>query len=229
MAKILIVEDEVKIATLLSDYLGNQENDIRLVHQGNDAMEVFHNFQPDIVLLDIMLPGVDGVTLLKNIRQSSQTPVMMITAKVEEIDRILALELGADDYVLKPFSPREVVARVKAILRRASGHRDEGAHIQLDESRFEVRIDQVNVALTAIEFSLLKKLLSQPGQIYNRDQLMQAIYPDGRIVSDRTIDSHIKKLRHKMLAQAPDADIIQSVYGVGYRYSPSRRDDKPHD
>ena len=150
-------------------------------------------------------------------------PVILVTARVEELDRLLGLELGADDYICKPFSPREVVARVRAVLRRFAPDTSDGPGIAatslvLDADTFRVRMAERHVQLTTVEFRLLEALCRQPGRIFSRDQLMDRIYPDGRVVSDRTIDSHVKKLRRKLDAVAPGQDLVRSVYGAGYRY-----------
>jgi len=175
-------------------------------------------------LLDLMLPGVDGLSICKEIRKTSDVPIIMLTARVEEIDRLLGLEVGADDYVCKPYSPREVVARVKAILRRTSKPLDEieNSRFVIDENTARVIIDGEVCEVTAIELKLLKVMSSKPGQIFNRAQLMTRIYPDGRIVSDRTIDSHVKKLRQKLSAINSDETFVHSVYGIGYKFEMSK-------
>ncbi len=219
---ILIVEDEDKLACLMSDYL--EKDGFKTVCLGNGAVvtDWVREHKPVLVLLDLMLPGKGGFDICKEIRSFSSLPVIMTTARVEEIDRLLGLELGADDYICKPFSPREVVARVKAVLRRAGG----GMHLQikgleLDESRYAALLDGHNLGLTAVEFKLLRFLAANPGRIYGRQQLMDHIYPDERVVADRTIDSHIKKLRKKISVARPDQELICSVYGVGYKFDPA--------
>ena len=173
----------------------------------------------DLVLLDIMLPGRDGLEVCREIRTFSQVPVIMVTARVEEIDRILGLELGADDYICKPFSPREVVSRVKAVLRRTRGGQIPQAQgLVLDGDRYRARLHGRDLELTAVEFKLLKLLVENSGRIYGREQIMARIYPDDRFVNDRTVDSHIKKLRRKIQAVDPQAELIHSVYGVGYKF-----------
>jgi len=218
-ATILIVEDEAKIASLLRDYLekigGYQTH---WVDRGDKAIEVFDEVSPDLVLLDLMLPGMDGLEVCKAIRSKSQVPVIMVTALVEEIDRLLGLELGADDYICKPFSPREVVARVKAVLRRATFTVDTPASgLQIDEERHQVSLNGNQLKLSPVEFALLSRLVAQPGRVFSRDQLMSSIYSDYRIVSDRTVDTHVKNLRRKLADSDPGSDLIESVYGVGYR------------
>ncbi len=173
----------------------------------------------DLVVLDLMLPGRDGVEICKEIRTFSNLPIIMVTAKVEEIDRLLGLELGADDYICKPFSPREVIARIKAVLRRTGGATTiQAKELILDEARYQASLHGIDLQLTAVEFKLLSFMAAHPGRIYSRDQLMEQIYTDHRIVSDRTIDSHIKKLRKKIAALSLDEELIGSVYGVGYKF-----------
>ena len=216
--KILIIEDENKVAQLLADYMQQAGYKYELVADGSIAVNRFEHYQPDVVLLDLMLPGKDGMRICKDIRKRSDVPIIMITARVEEVDRLLGLELGADDYICKPFSPREVVARIKAILRRIDNNLPSSdLPIKLDESRHIASINSQHVELTVVEFKLLKILTQDPGHIYSRSKLMDSIYDDHRIVSDRTIDSHIKKLRKKLNSINTREDIIRSVYGVGYK------------
>ena len=219
-ATILIVEDEAKIASLLRDYLekvGGYRT--HWVDRGDEAMRAFENVSPDLVLLDLMLPGLDGLEVCKAIRAKSQVPVIMVTALVEEIDRLLGLELGADDYICKPFSPREVVARVKAVLRRSSGGAGGSVvrGLDIDDERHVASINNQQLKLSPVEFALLSQLAAHPGRVFSRDQLMSAIYSDYRIVSDRTVDTHVKNLRRKLAQASPGSDLIESVYGVGYR------------
>ena len=164
-----------------------------------------------------MLPGKNGIDLCKEIRQFSNVPILMVTAKVDEIDRLLGLELGADDYICKPFSPREVVARVKAVMRRTQTANTIVNTLNLDEHRFIVTFNQQQIELTSVEFQLLKPLADKPERIFTREQLMQNMYSDHRIVNYRTIDSHIKKLRKKLATISNGKDWIHSVYGTGYR------------
>ncbi|NQY33498.1 MAG: response regulator [Alteromonadaceae bacterium] len=215
--KVLIVEDEVKIASLLADYFLQAQFTPHCIHHGDKVIEWLKANQVDAILLDIMLPGKDGIQLCKEIRQFSDVPILMVTARVDEIDRLLGLELGADDYICKPFSPREVVARVKTVLRRTQPKEEFSEQLVLNEERYQVTYHGRSLELTAVEFQLLKPLNREPGRIFTRDQLMDNMYSDNRIVSDRTIDSHIKKLRKKLSEISPDEELIQSVYGVGYR------------
>ncbi len=221
-ATILIVEDEAKIASLLRDYLekvgGYQTH---WVDRGDEAMQAFEKVSPQLVLLDLMLPGMDGLEVCKAIRMKSQVPIIMVTALVEEIDRLLGLELGADDYICKPFSPREVVARVKAVLRRANfyGQNKILSGLQIDEEQRIASINNRQLKLSPVEFALLSHLAAQPGRVFSRDQLMSSIYSDYRIVSDRTVDTHVKNLRRKLADAETGVEMIESVYGVGYRFA----------
>lgn len=221
---IAIVEDEAKLAALLSEYLQNEGFQCTLYSDGTQALSAFHVEVPDMILLDLMLPGTDGMTLCRELRKTSSVPIIMLTARVEEIDRLLGLEIGADDYMCKPYSPREVVARVKAVFRRSTGDlsaTETSGNLQIDEQRATVSIGPAECQLTAVELGLLKTMVESPGRIFNRNQLMTRIYPDNRIVSDRTIDSHVKKLRQKLAALDSNQDCIQSVYGIGYKFEPA--------
>ncbi len=216
---VLVVEDEPKIASLLSDYLKASGFESFCLENGLDVVPWVKEHMPDLILLDIMLPGRDGMEICKEIRMFSSVPIIMVTARIEEIDRLLGLEFGADDYVCKPFSPREVIARVKAVLRRTmDGQHNDTCGLTLDEPGWRASLDGIDLDLTAVEFKLLQFLMANPGRIYNRQQLMDRIYPDERIVSERTIDSHIKKLRRKIETANPEARLIHSVYGVGYKF-----------
>lgn len=216
---ILIVEDEPSLADLLKDYLQQSDYLTQIVPDGLQVIQTVKQCNPALILLDIMLPGKDGITICREIREFSTVPIIMVTARVEEIDRLLGLELGADDYVCKPFSPRELVARVKAVLRRSAiDYIDPPSGLKLDEKRLKAELQGSDLDLTVVEFQLLKILSSEPGRIYSREQLMDRIYDDHRVVSDRTIDSHIKKLRKKIVSVASSEELIHSVYGAGYKF-----------
>jgi two-component system response regulator BaeR len=219
--RILIVEDEERLASLLNDYLCQAGYACDLLADGLNVVQRVREWQPALVLLDLMLPGRDGMEICKDIRTFSNVPIIMVTARIEEIDRLLGLELGADDYICKPFSPREVVARVKAVLRR-SGERPsvQTRGLVLEEDALRATLHGTDLGLTAVEFKLLQHLAAHPGRIFSREQLMDRIYADQRVVSDRTIDSHIKKLRKKISAAASNEELIRSVYGVGYKFEP---------
>jgi two-component system response regulator BaeR len=217
--RILIVEDEQKLAELLRDYLVQEGYEVSVLDRGDVVEDWMRTHGADLVLLDLMLPGRSGLEVCKALRAFTDASIVMVTARVEEIDRLLGLELGADDYVCKPFSPREVVARVKAVLRRAK-RRDAPLEpgLALDDASFQATIGGKDLGLTAVEYQLLKVLAVRPGRIFSRDQLMDAMYRDERVVSDRTVDSHVKKLRKKIADVLPDRELVHSVYGVGYKY-----------
>ena len=216
--QILIVEDEVKLANLMSDFLSSHHFTTHQIHHGNEVLPWLEINSPSVILLDIMLPGQSGIELCKAIRRFSNVPIIMVSAKVEEIDRLLGLELGADDYICKPFSYAELVARVKAILRRLNSEEPKATVMQLDESTYTVKFKTSCIELTNFEFKLFKPLFNNPNRIYSRDSLMDTMYADQRVVSHRTIDSHIKKLRKKLDEVTQTESVIQSVYGVGYRF-----------
>ncbi len=218
---VLIVEDEPKIARLLQDYLetvGGYTSHV--LDRGDVVIDHFRSNTPDLVLLDLMLPGLDGIEVCKQIRAESPVPIIMVTARVEEIDRLLGLELGADDYICKPFSPREVVARVKAVLRRSAGAEKRAGGLEIDEEKVSARFDGKRINLTPVEFALLKTLSAQEGRVFSRDQLMNEMYSDYRVVSDRAVDTHIKNLRKKLSEASGGVELIESVYGLGYRFAP---------
>ena len=228
-SRILIVEDENKIAGVLLDYLKQSGFDTHHLTRGDEVEDWLEHHPVDLVLLDLMLPGKSGLDVCKALR--AVTMMMAgaclpgVPARVEEIDRLLGLELGADDYICKPFSPREVVARVKAVLRRGThaveATADELPHgLQLDDAAWRATIAGHDLGLTAVEYQLLKVLSARPGRIFSREQLMDSMYQDERIVSDRTVDSHIKKLRRKIQEHLPEQELIHSVYGLGYKYEP---------
>ncbi|TWI53676.1 two-component system response regulator BaeR [Pseudomonas duriflava] len=214
---ILIVEDEPKLAALLVDYMKAAGWTARVLDNGLDVLPECKRHLPSLILLDLMLPGQDGIEVCKALRAISQVPIIMITARVEEVDRLLGLELGADDYICKPFSPREVVARAKAVLRRTITAMPPRGLV-IDATRYQAHLNGVALDLTPVEFRLLAVLSERPGQVFSRDQLMDSLYQDHRVVTDRTVDSHVKNLRRKLEQVEPDRDFIRSVYGVGYSF-----------
>ncbi|MCO6428914.1 response regulator [Nitrosomonas communis] len=220
MNRILIVEDEPKLANLEADYLQHAGFQTHCLSQGQEVVPWLKGNTVDLVLLDLMVPGKDGLDICRDIRSFSQVPIIIVTARIEEIDRLLGLEMGADDYICKPFSPREMVARVKAVLRRLQPPTINSLEqaLKLCPQSFRVQYANQEIELTAVEFQLLYALYQQPGRIFSRSRLMDLIYQDQRIVSDRTIDSHIKKLRKKLAELILDKEVIHSVYGAGYRY-----------
>ena len=218
VTQVLIVEDEPKLANLLEDYLRAAGFATLCVSDGREVLPAVERERPDVVLLDLMLPGRNGLEVFKDLRAFADIPILMVTALVEEVDRLVGLELGADDYICKPFSPREVVARVRAVLRR--GARSETRltpGLTLDEARYEAILDGKALELTPVEFRLLNTLASRPGRIFPRAELLDSLYADHRVVADRTVDSHVKNLRRKLQRVRPGEDIVHSVYGVGYK------------
>ncbi len=219
MQTILIVEDEPKLAEVLRDYLRHAGFKTFWIVSGSAAVPWVREHAPALILLDLMLPERNGLEICRDIRTFSSVPIIMITARIEEIDRLQGLESGADDYICKPFSPREVVARVRAVLRRTEGGASSPpVGLIMDQSRYQATLNGHDLGLTAVEFNLLQFLSSKTGQVCTRQQLMDSIYPDERIVSDRTIDSHIKKLRKKIALANANAEVIHSIYGVGYKF-----------
>jgi len=226
---VLIIEDEEKIARVLSDYLVQAGFTVTWLESGEKAARCVEKDPPSIVLLDLMLPRMDGLDVCRSIRSFSDVPLIMITAKVEEIDRLIGLELGADDYICKPFSPREVVARVKAVLRRTYLDSTQPVlhigPIVLNEDLFQVTINGRGVPFTPSEFKLLQTLMRRPNCVFSRAALIDKVQGYSFDGYDRTIDSHIKNLRKKIAAALPEGNVIQAVYGVGYKFVPPDNDD----
>lgn len=222
-SQILLVEDEAMIAQVQQAYLQNAGFLVHWHERGDAVIEAVKIQKPDIVLLDIMIPdakGRDGVELCKAIREFSDVPVMMVTAKVEELDRLIGFESGADDYLCKPFSPKEMVARVKALLRRRQSPSIAQSAFVYDPAAQVIRYGEQKLDLTPTELRLFNTLLMQPERIFSRDQLISQAYNDNLEVFDRAVDSHIKNLRKKIALVLPEVEVVQSVYGLGYRYSP---------
>jgi len=223
--RILIVEDEKKIADLLKDYLSREGFDVSCLDGGDEVAETVKNDAPALMLLDLMLPGADGVSVCREVRKFSDIPIIMVTAKVDEFDRLLGLEIGADDYICKPFSPREVVARVKAVLRRMrpqdAPNRLIVGPIMLDETTRQVSIDGEPVNLTPNEFGLLSVLMTFPERVFSRNELLDKVQGYRFDGYDRTIDSHVKNLRKKIARCLPGKEVIQTIYGVGYKLTAS--------
>ena len=210
---ILIVEDEPKLAALEADYLKAEGFETHTIADGREVVPWVRAQAPDLILLDLMLPGRDGLDVCRDLRTFSDVPVIMVTAKVEEIDRLIGLDLGADDYVCKPFSVRELVARVRAILRR---RRTPSTALVLDEERHVAALDGRALDLTPVEFRLLRALASAPGRVFARERLLERLYEDHRVVTDRTVDAHVKNLRRKLEEVRPGEELVRSIYGVGY-------------
>jgi two-component system, OmpR family, response regulator BaeR len=217
--RILIAEDEPKLASLLVDYLGAAGFAAAWIADGREVVSAVRTRPPELIVLDLMLPHRDGLDICRELRTFTTVPLVMVTARAEEVDRLLGLELGADDYICKPFSPREVVARVKAILRRVSrGLASSSLGLLIDEQQYTAVLDGTPLELTPVEFRLLRTLASAPGRVLSRAQLLDRLYADHRVVTDRAVDSHIKNLRRKLQRASSDREMVESVYGVGYRF-----------
>lgn len=218
---ILVVEDEPSLAIVLCEYLTQAGFNTHIIDNGLEVIDWVKQQNPDLLILDLMLPNRDGLDIYRELRTFSQVPVVMATARVDEIDRLLGLELGADDYICKPYSPREVVARIKNVLRRtvevSKPQQQNG--LVIDDKQMKVTFNQQELTLTPAEFRLVSFFNQHPGQVFNREQLMEKIYADNRLVTDRTIDSHIKNLRKKLQDANPDKEYIKSIYGVGYKFT----------
>ena len=221
---ILIVEDDKKMASLVELYLQREGFQTVLAHDGEEALELAERHRPIFIILDLMLPLVDGWEVCRELRRSSDVPILMLTARGEEIDRISGLTLGADDYVVKPFSPRELVARVKAILRRgrlrATREKTVLSHgaLVLDLEKRRVSLKGRRVPLTPHEYNLLHALMSAPGRVFTRDELLEKLYPGGEAVIDRVIDVHIGKIRQKIEENPSKPQFILTVRGIGYQF-----------
>ncbi|MCD2515984.1 response regulator [Massilia sp. G4R7] len=214
--RILVVEDEPELAGLVADYARAAGYAPEVFGDGAEALAAIRREAPALVVLDLMLPGLDGLSVCRAVRAFSEVPIVMVTARVEEIDRLLGLEAGADDYLCKPFSPRELMARIKAILRRA-GSAVPARVLDIDETARRVRLHGQALDLTPSEFAILAALARRPGQVFSRAQLLDAARADSLDATDRAIDSHIKNLRRKIDAAAPGLEAIRSIYGLGYR------------
>jgi two-component system response regulator BaeR len=221
-ARVLVVEDEPKLAALLADYLRAAGHEAECVGDGRDALRAWTERRHDLVLLDVMLPGLDGLELCRQLRALTAVPIVMLTARADEADRLAGLELGADDYIPKtPFSPREVVARVKAVLRRSRVPARPvvpSAPLQIDEQGWRASWQGRALDLTPNEVRLLLALTSRPGRVYARSQLLELLHGDARAVTERAVDSHVKNLRRKLEQAGAGSERIRSVYGVGYSY-----------
>lgn len=226
MATILVVDDEEPIQELLSFNLEKEGYQVRLASDGLEALTLIEKDAPDLVVLDLMLPGIDGLEVCRRLRMQTrfqELPIIMLTAKGEEIDKVLGLELGADDYITKPFSPRELLARIKARLRRIRAVSDGTEEIQRGDlrihlSRFQVFVRNEEIELTHKEFELLRALVFHPGRVYSRDELLEQIWGYDFIGDTRTVDVHIRHLRQKIEKDPSNPDMIETLRGVGYRF-----------
>jgi two-component system, OmpR family, response regulator BaeR len=227
---IFVVEDEPRLAQLVRDYLHAAGYPTRLFDNGLAVEPAVRAQAPALILLDLRLPGGDGLSICRALRTFSAVPIIMMTARVEEVDRLIGLEAGADDYICKPFSPREVVARVRAVLRRPAAWVERAPAamaappaslgLVIDAEHHQARWDGQLLELTPVELRLLAALAAQPGRVFSRDQLLDKLHADQRALSDRTVDSHIKNLRRKLETVRPGQELIRSIYGVGYKFEP---------
>ncbi len=221
---VLVVDDEEKIRNLVASYLRSEGFDVLTVDDGQAAVDAVRRHQPDLVVLDVRMPGLDGIEALREIRTFSDVYVIMLTALAEETDKLIGLSVGADDYLAKPFSPRELVARVKVVLRRSRGQREPTdevltfSEIRVDRSRREVIVDQATVSVTTLEFDLLTALAAQPGRVFSRSQLLEAVWGWDFVGDDRVVDVHIRNLRRALGDSASEPRFIGTVRGVGYRF-----------
>jgi DNA-binding response OmpR family regulator len=224
MKTILVVDDEAKIVRVVRDYLERAGFAVVTAYDGGTALVQFRQTRPDLVVLDLGLPGMDGLDVARTIRQIGNTPIIMLTARVDEADRVAGLELGADDYVSKPFSPRELLARVRAVLRRTEPHMPSQSLLRLgdltiDRDKRQVTLSGVQVDLTSVEFDLLLALASYPGRVFSRMELLERVQGVAYEGYERTVDVHIKNLRKKLEADPHNPRYIQTVYGAGYRFA----------
>jgi DNA-binding response OmpR family regulator len=223
MPTILIVEDEPELVKVLRSYLEQAGYNVLTAYRGDSGLSSWEHKRPDLVILDLNLPGLDGLDVARQIRRKADTPIIMVTARVEETDRLIGLEIGADDYITKPYSPREVVARVRAVLRRSSTVPAVSpilrvADLEIDRDAHSVKISEQVVDLTPTEFNLLAALAGQPGRAFSRLQLSEAVLGNAYEGYDRTIDAHIKNLRAKIEPNPKSPRYIETVFGVGYRF-----------
>jgi DNA-binding response OmpR family regulator len=225
MTTILVVEDETKIARLVRDYLADAGFDVIVAGDGGAAVSAARGSRPDLIVLDLGLPGRDGLDVTRELRRTSTVPIVMLTARGDESDRIVGLELGADDYVVKPFSPKELVARVRAVLRRTAASRASGpevlrvAGVEVDVPRMRVTVDGRPADLTPTEFQLLTTLVREPGRVFTRSQLLDAVHGVAFESYERAIDAHVKNIRKKIEPAPSHPRYLLTVHGVGYRFA----------
>ena len=218
---VLIVEDEKKLANILIEYLNKDGFQTKHISTGSQVIPWVRKHDPNLILLDLMLPEMNGKEICQEIRTFSSLPIIMVTAMAVSYTRLIGLELGADDYICKPFSPKEVTARVKAVLRRSDPDyikSSQSSGFQVNPDQYSITLAGQKLDLTPVEFRLLSMFIEYPNRVYNRDQILNKVFDDGRIVLDRTVDTHIKNLRQKLKAINPESDYIRSIYGIGYSF-----------
>ena len=222
MKKILVIDDEPKIVEICQDYLRAAGFDVVTASNGLSGLAAARREKPDLIVLDLMLPGMDGLDVCRTLRREGDIPIIMLTARVEESDKLIGLELGADDYITKPFSPRELAARVRVVLRRASGDPTSeiirAGDVTLDRARYEAQLPEKTISLTPTEFEIFATLISQPGRIFSRAQLLTAAHGVAFESYERAIDSHIRNLRRKLETADGQQRYIVTVHGVGYKF-----------
>ncbi len=220
-AVILLVEDEKKLQDMVAQHLRQEGFAVALAADGLEAMQIWQDIKPDLIVLDLMLPKLSGWDVLKKIRQKNNTPIIVLTARAEEVDKLLGLELGADDYMTKPFSPRELSARIKAVLRRSRPDEQNTTirfhNLGMQPERLEAFVGDILLTLTATEFKILLLLAENPGQVFSRLHLLERVFGDMYEGYERTIDTHISNLRHKIEATNISEVSIKTVYGIGYK------------
>jgi DNA-binding response OmpR family regulator len=219
---ILVVDDHANMRLLIEDYLSEQGYKVLTASDGNQALIVSRRERPDLILLDVMMPGLDGLSFMRSFRQESNTPIILVTARIEETDKVVGLELGADDYVTKPFSMKELHARIRAVLRRGSPSAPANevyqvGDLRLDRSSYEVRVAGEIVSLTPSEFELLSMLMAAPGRVFSREQLLERLQGNTYEGVERTIDVHIRNIRKKIESDPTHPRYIETVFGIGYR------------
>jgi two-component system alkaline phosphatase synthesis response regulator PhoP len=224
MSRILVIEDDPNLSKIIRSYLERDQFDVLTSNRGDTGLEMALTENPDLILLDLNLPGLDGLDVASELRKEKKTPVIMVTSRVEESDRLIGFDSGADDYISKPFSPRELVARVKAVLRRAEIENPTAGIILIDDLAIDlnahsVRISDAEIELTPTEFSLLAKLAGNPGRVFSRQLLIESLQGDSFGSYERSIDVHIKNLRNKLKAAQNSTDFIETVFGIGYRFT----------
>ncbi|HEY8115552.1 MAG TPA: response regulator transcription factor [Actinomycetota bacterium] len=224
MTTVLVVEDEIEIARVVRDYLVNAGFEVIVVGDGGSAIASVRSAKPDLLVLDLGLPGRDGLDVAREIRRWSNTPIVMLTARGDETDRVVGLELGADDYVVKPFSPKELVARIRAVLRRTRAAERgaevlRAADVQIDTGKMRVSVAGASVELTPTEFQLLATLAREPGRVFTRSQLLDAVHGVAIESYERAIDAHVKNIRRKIEPEPASPRYLLTVHGVGYRFA----------